>query len=459
MSIFDRLYPPRTLEKVEPEKISEKGESVSLFSSGSRKASFFDLTNHEVITDGYNTNPYIYSVVNKLALLMASVPIKAQKVVSPQKYAKYKSMDWGVRVDNVDLKEDALEDVPDHDLQKLLERPNAQESEFEFRYNFFINKLITGNGFIEAIKPTETRPPVELWNLPPLAVTLNESGNFYNKIIEAYFNWGVTSKTILRENLLHSKYYNPAGGVYGLSPLSAARKATQQINDGDEWNASLLQNGAKPEFLIIVADGTPDPEKEKLKKRWREQYTGPHKASKDPIVMEEGFMKLEKMGYTVKDMDWQNSTLTNMRKVYDVYGVSSEIFNDPANKTMSNKREAMRALYTDRLLPEVDSYRDELQRWLAPMYPDDIVLTVDLTGVDALNEEKDKVAARMAQSWWIAPNKKLEEMGFDRIERPEFDEPWVPMGILPLSEIMLDSPVMTEEEKILTIKEYTNGQK
>jgi HK97 family phage portal protein len=459
MSIFNYLNPVRTMEKIETEKHQEKGQSVGVFSSGGKKASWFDINDHEVISNGYNTNPYVYAVVNRLAMLMATIPIRVQKVVSVQKYAKYKAMDWGVKLDHLAIKEEALEDMPEHPIQELLDRPNDQDGGFEFRYNFFINKLVTGNAFLEAIKPTRTRPPVELWNLPPLGVTLNESNNFYDKILEAYFNWGVTSKTIPKELLMHSRYYNPAGSVYGLSPLSAARRAVQSINDGDEWNASLLQNGAKPEFIIIVADGTSDEQKTKLKEKWKKEYSGPHKVSSDPIIMEEGFMKLDQLGYTVKDMDWANSQLTNMRKVYDVYGVNSEVFNDPGNKTMSNKKEGMRSLYVDRMLPEVDSFRDELQRWLVPMFGEEgIVLDLDLAGIDALNDEKDKVAERMAKSEWLTMNEKRQEMGYEVLDIKEFNEPWLGMGKLPLSEILL-VPEFTEEEKALTLKEYARNGK
>jgi HK97 family phage portal protein len=458
MSIFDKLNPVRTMEKITKEEVTEK-QSYSLWGSGGKKAQFFDLNDHDVISNGYNTNPFVYAVVNKLALLMASVPLRVQKVVKVDKYAKYKALDWNLKAEHQELKGEALENVPDHRMQILLDEPNSEYGDFDFRKNRYINLLVTGNSYIEALQPTEGRPPIELWNLPPLAVTLNESNNFYDKIVEAYFNWGVTSKTIPKDKLLHSKYYNPTGSVYGLSPLSAARKAVQQVNDGDTWNAALLQNGAKPEFIIIVASGTPDTEKKKLKQRWKDEYSGPHNANKDPIVMEEDFMKLEQLGYTVKDMDWSKSQLTNMRKVYDVYGVGSEIFNDPENKIQSNKREAMRALYTDRLLPEVEDFASELQRFLLPKYKEDnLVITPDITGIDALNEEKDKVASRMAQSKWLTMNEKREEMGYERLDIPEFDEPWLGFNELPLSEILMSQPDIIEEDAEKLLKEYSmNG--
>jgi len=460
MNVFNKIYPPRDMEKIESETVNEKGLSgLSVFSSGNKTAELFDLSDHSVVLNGYNTNPYVYSVVNRLALLMSSIPIKVQKVVNEKSHYKYKSLppEERLSVKALRLKRESYEDAPDHRLQELLDRPNKQDGASEFRYNYFINKLTTGNAFIEAIKPTESRPPIEIWNLPPLSISLNKSNNFYDKIIELYFNWGTTSKTIPKELFMHSKYYNPDGSVWGLSPLSAARRAVKMINDGEDWNVALIQNGAKPEYVIVVPEGTGEQQRENIKKDWMDRYAGKNNIGKEPFVAEGDFMKFEQLGYNVKDMDWANSNLTSMRKVYDVYGVSSESFNDPETKTMSNKKEAIRALYTDRVLPEYESFIDELTRWLVPMYGDEnITLTMDLSGIDALNEEKDKVATRMSTSEWLTMNEKRQEMGFDRIDNPVFDEPWLSLNKMPLSEMMME-PTNPEEEAKALLEEYSRN--
>lgn len=449
MSIFDTLYPPRQQMEKDHAQKSLSGWSTNVIQSDGKKATFFDASDYEVVTNGYTQNPYVYAVVNRLAFLMAMVHFKVCKVANPEKHATYKGLGWEQRVrpKGHALKEEALEDVPDHEAQQLLDSPNDQDGPFDFRQSFYINRLLTGNMYIEALKPTESRPPTELWNLPPLAVTINPSGNFYRKALEYHFNWGVTSKVIPPELMMHSTYYHPLGRSYGLSPLSAARKAVQQVNDGEEWNAALLQNGAKPEYVLLVADGTPDTKKEKLKKRFMDQHSGPYNQGGEPLVVEESFMKFETLGYTVKDMDWQNSQLTNMRKVYDVYGVGSEIFNDPENKIQANKREALRSLYTDRVLPEVESVKDELERWLLPMYEEDLVLTCDTSGVDALNEEQDKIAERLAKVDYMTDNEKRADMGKEQIDEPWANMVWKPANRVPaqqFSSTELNEPLEDE---------------
>lgn len=447
-SIFDRMFPPRAMSKIDKQNLQQKNVSPTwnIFEGG-KDATFFDLSDHEVITNGYNTNPYVYAVVDKLAGLMAMVPYKVCKITDAEKQAEYKSLSWEEKIsyEGQRLKEHALEDVPDHDAQQLMDYPNKEQGGYEFRKAYFINKLVTGNMYIEALRGSDSRPPRELWNLPVLSVTLNPSNNFYDKVLEYFFSWGQTQKTIQPKNILHSKYYNPVGRMYGLSPLSAGRRAVQSVNDADKWNASLLQNGAKPEYVIVVAEGTPETERKKLKKRFMDEYGGPHKQTSEPIVTEEGFMKFESLGYTMKDMDWQNATLTNMRKVFDIYGVSGEVFNDPQNKTQSNKREAVRSLYTDRVLPEVESVKDEFKRWVLPMYSENnLTLVADTSGIDALNEELDKIVERNKGRWWMTPNRKLQSEGKDPVDNPLMDEVWVPSNRVPASSLQMTE--ITDEE-------------
>lgn len=459
MSIFDKLNPVRTMDKITTEPTTQKGQSFALFSSGGKKASFYDINDHSAIMNGYNTNPFVYAVVNRLVGLAADIPIKVKKVVDTEKFAKYKNLDYEAKTDPRAhiLKAQSLEDVPDHDIQKLINNPNPEQGRYEFALNYFIDKLVTGNSFIYGLQPTETRPPIELWNLPPLGVTVNESNNFFDKILEIYFQWGTTSLTIPKGMFMHSKYYNPTGSVYGLSPLSAARLAIQALNDGDQWNVSLIQNGAKPEYVLIVPEGTPDPEKEQLKKRWKETQQGKDNAGKEPLVLEEDVIKFESLGYTVKDMDFVNSNLSNMRKVFDVYGVSSESFNDPQNKTQANKREAVRSMYTDRVLPEVDNFVSELQRWLVPKFPntDNIVLEMDLQGVDALNEEKDKVVNRVANMHWLTQNEKRIATGYESRDEEAMDRIYIPSNLVPIDAD--DDFMQLEAELTYTNKGLLNG--
>jgi phage portal protein BeeE len=144
-----------------------------------------------------------------------------------------------------------------------------------------------------------------------------------------------------------------------------------------------------------------------------------------------------------------------MRKVFDVYGVSSETFNDPDNKTMSNKREAIRSMYTDRVIPDVESFVDELQRWVSDWYEEDLVLTLDLSGVEALNEEREKKAKWLSQLPELPPNIVLQEMGYEPMDNPIYDEPWMPSNRMPAG--TLTDTLNLEAELTYTDKIFENG--
>ena len=433
MNPSERLTLSKSLASAMPRQKSLSG-FVNALSSGGKNASFFDLSDYSVITNGYITNPYVYSVVNRLASLMALLMTtsKVYRVTDSKKYEKYKSLTYSQKMD-VRVKSDMMTELPGNDrLKQLLNKPNPQDGKYEFWQSFFINKLTTGQSYIEGLGSVIGRPS-ELWVLPPLGVTLFETNNFYNKIDYAWFTWKNTNKRIDPDDLLHSKYFNPIGSVYGLSPLSAARKAVQGVNDAEEWNASLLQNGAKPEYVIVVHDSATAEQRDEIKDRFKRDYQGPYNAAKEPIVTNESFMKFEQLGYTLKDMDWVNTTLTNMRKVYDVYGVNSEAFNDPDKTTMANKKDAMRSMYTDRIMPECESVIEELNRWLVPKFHGDdrVRIELDTSQVDALNDEMDKIAERHSKQHYLTYNEKRAEIGKEAIEDEWANRILYPSNLMP----------------------------
>lgn len=433
MSIFDRLNPARKYgyDLVKKSQTIGRTGGIDISFIGGKKATFFDLSDYEVITNGYNSNPYVYAVINRLSTLKAVVPFEVKRMVSIAKYDRYKAKSFTEQASRkaLRLKEEAIENWDEHPANKLLHRPNARMSGYTMRKQLYTDIDLTGNMYIEAIMGASY--PTELWALPPVNVTLQDSGNFYKPIRNAYFSHQQTQKTLEPEMFLHHKYYDPTGKIYGLSPLAAARKAVQQLNDGDAHNAALLQNGAKPEYLIMVPEGTPQEEMDKLKQEFESKYGGPYKAGR--VMVFDEATKFESMGFTMKDMDFQQSQLANFRKVCDIYNVSSEIFNDPDNKTQANKAEAIRALYTDKILPDVSELADQLTTWLGSFWPNDnIIIEPDLSQVDALSDERGKVYDRLSKPIPLTMNQKLEEMGYERSDAEGMDEVWMPTGWAPM---------------------------
>ena len=122
-------------------------------------------------------------------------------------------------------------------------------------------------------------------------------------------------------------------------------------------------------------------------------------------------------------------------------------------------KEAKKALYQNAVIPELVKLRDELNRWLVPMYGDNLYLDFDFTSIPELQEENDKVVQQLSAAWWVTPNEKRAVMNYGKDEdTPAMDDYYIPSNLLPVSNQDIEIPepapmaVDIEEEKRL-IKE------
>ena len=96
------------------------------------------------IDEGYRKNATIYSLINIITKAASTIPINVYQKVNDNDLKRYKAMSSGL-VDGSILhkanliKKQALVELEDTDLHRLLERPNPAQS-----YASFISELIAG---------------------------------------------------------------------------------------------------------------------------------------------------------------------------------------------------------------------------------------------------------------------------------------------------------------------------
>ena len=59
------------------------------------------------------------------------------------------------------------------------------------------------------------------------------------------------------------------------------------------------------------------------------------------------------MAMSSTDLQLVEKGVINLRAICNVFGLDSSLFNDPANKTFNNRKEAEKALYTNAIIPIV----------------------------------------------------------------------------------------------------------
>lgn len=435
---------------------------------------YMDDTPNEYIRSGYEFNPDVYSVVNHITNAISSVAPVVNIVTDQKKARQYYRLKSARRyktsIDHIqraeELKEQAFEEVDKNDdLARLIERPNPLQAWPEFFENLMGFKYVTGNTYAHGIELTDKRFG-EMWVLPPQYTRLKADESF-ETVVKAYVLqiYGRSSDDIPVENVMHLKYWNPdyshtGSHLYGMSPLKAARRSIRSSNDGSQALSKAFTNmGAAGMVYPDDKDVELNPKQQAdIEKFFSKQGSGPDNYKRALIMS-------AKMGWTAfgmspVDLEIIEGKKLSMRDICNVYSFPSELLNDPDNKTNTNKRESRRQLWLDVGIPSLERSYAELNRWLKPRYDKDgreYHIDYDVSGIEALAEDMTAKAEWLDKAWWITPNQKLKEMDFEASDDSMFDEPWVDMGKLPLSQVISPGEVTEEELKLLKLQ-YTNNQ-
>jgi hypothetical protein len=102
------------------------------------------------------------------------------------------------------------------------------------------------------------------------------------------------------------------------------------------------------------------------------------------------------------DLKLIENHVTQLRKFCNLWSVDSSLFNDPANKTFNNRKEATKALYNEAVLPVLNRFLTGLNIWLLPEWSrldnKNYTIEADTSGIESLQEDKEKEAQRVERT-------------------------------------------------------------
>ena len=401
----------------------------------------------QYIRDAYQKNADLYSIVSFIASKVSIAPFTLYEIKDEKSFRKYKGLTTNPTQESIRaaevFKTKAMNEVEGkHPLLEILNnKPNDNMNGSEFKYASAVYRLLTGNTYIYGFAP-ESDPAkfVELHILPS-QYTNPVSGGQYNPI-KGYKLAYDPQNIIPRENVAHYRYFNPDfefqsnPHIVGQSPLQAAANVILRSNSGYEASTKAFQNGGLTG--VLYEDGgtsIDEKQREQLQKHIDNKMTGPGNFKQ--IIAASSKLGWLQIGTTPVDLGILESMAVDLRTMCNVYHVNSALFNDPENKTYNNMTEARKAAVTDAILPELTALRDALNQWLIPGWSKadkkNYFLDFDLSVYAELQDDMKSLAEWLAAAWWIDPNEKRAQMNYDA-KGKEFDECFIPAGIMPLSQ-------------------------
>lgn len=367
-------------------KVSRAGAVIALSTAGRPQWTPRDYAS--LAQEGFARNAVAYRCIRMIAEAAASTPLAVMQ--------------------------DGARAAADHPLQRLLDRPNPEQSGPEWLEALYAGLQIAGNAYAEA---TGDGPPDELWSLRPDRVKVAPGAKGW----PAAYEYEVAGRTVRigREAdgwmpVMHLKLFHPTNDHYGFSPLEAAASAIDVHNASGAWNKALLDNSARPSGALVYAsrDGermTAD-QFEALKAELSESHAGVANAGR-PLLLEGG-MDWKPMSWTPADMDFIAGKHAAAREIALAFGVPPQLLGIPGDATYANYREANTAFWRQTVLPLARKTAAALTTWLGERFIG-ARIEADLDRAPGLQAERDALWARLEAASFLTDAERRRMAGVE----------------------------------------------
>lgn len=374
-------------------------------------ASYPDSNFESFAKEGYSKNEIVHACIRELA---TSAATPKYQVVAP-------STEGGI----IEIEQGILYD--------LMTTPNPYSDWYSFIERLVTFLMVAGNAYV--LKERSKGDQVTaLYLLRPDRVTIVAGDYGAESFV---YTVGGKDYGIESRNMCHLALPNPAGDVYGLSPLQVlARNVNLDLNMTD-FAKTYFQNAGVPSGLLKVKKRLSTQEEASvIRSRWRSQFGGVNNFHRVAILDEDA--EYQPMSNTPKDMalnDLHNLTESRICAVFGVPPILIGANVGLQRSTFSNYREARLAFHSETLEPLVARILRYFNRNLFDEYKGNETLSVDWSGMRAVLDDQAANTTRINTLFaggLITLNEARGELGFEAIDDGSIRR--VPTSVMELAE-------------------------
>lgn len=417
-----------------------------------------NFTNY--LSKGYNINDIVYSIVNLIMDKCRVAPWGIYEVVDELAYKSLRGMMHKGKWTGEDyfkvlhLHSKALK--PATNAGKwgdLIKNPNERCSwndliAYGVAYDCLIGNNYTWGSPLSA--GANKGVPNELYLMPAQHVNIFSTDTFPARVTKYNVNlWPIVDYK--PEEIMHEAEFNPNWDVngaqlYGVPPLRAALGLLQRNNSSMTASASSFDNeGIKGILHMKGQPGNVDgevlvQEVTRLKETMISEWSG--KENRGRIGLGGYDMGWLPIGLNSEEMQLIDSEKWDLRRLCNVFRVSSRMMNDPDNTAEANVEEAEKALTTRAALPRLIKKREAFNRKAVRDWGLDkkYVIDFEMSAYTELGADAKDTASWTSQLVGVIPDEQREQCGIAATNEPLMKEVWVMQGgnRVPLSEFMMN---------------------
>ena len=310
--------------------------------------------------------------------------------------------------------------LPDHPAQRLLNRPNPQQSAFELWESVLIDLQVFGNAFI--LKQTPPAPagaptgrggsssapssprgapagaPREieaLWKLRPDRITILPGSR---RLVDAYLHRVGERETRLDpQDVLHFRFADPLNDLWGLSPLEVASRQIDIDTEASKFIDAFFRNAAVPFGIIKLKRSLRGGEEEakRIGRRWTDRFRG--LLGRFQVGVLDADADFQRIALTQEEMALPDVRAQTEARICAAFRVPPILVGAKVGldrSTFSNAAQARRTFWENTMLALYRRIESKLDAELLPNYErlgETLRARFDFTDVAALRDSRESV--------------------------------------------------------------------
>jgi HK97 family phage portal protein len=330
------------------------------------------------VTQGFEQNPDVYSILMRCSTQAGQV-------------------EWEVSKGKDEIEEDVT-----HPLNRFIKSPNSYQTFTEMVQVWQIFHLLTGNGLIyyPTIKFGNNRGKlmdIGAFNLPTQDISI-ESGGFLKPILNYIVDTNILPENKLPlEDVIHTRLpnldYSMGNNLMGMSPVKVAANIIKLQNSGIGRIQELYNTGIPPGIINRIftdenlnASNVTNDARQAFEKNWKK------KTQQGLPLFGFGRHEYIKLGTDiVRDLDLISTYPLGFRILCNLWGLPSQLFNDVAGTTFNNMEQAVKSMWTNRLIPDLYMLAEKINQKIQVIYPG-YEIWPSFDKIPELQPDKQKIA-------------------------------------------------------------------
>jgi len=397
-------------------------------------------------------NKIVYAVENIVVKKLVETPLIVSKVINKKTLRKFNKE---IRPEYLHaFKELSLEEMPDHEIQALLDKPNDYQTRTEFLEAFWYNyNLGLYGGMIWAEMPgddvRENRrgKPIALHVLPSNCVSVTTSNDFRNPISRVIFTtYQGQTIDINPQHIMFMRRWNPETNVESFSPQKAGSSIIARNDANSIAQGSAFVNGGTG--ILLSSDMGTDANGKSFNKISKEQMS----QLKDTITKNikgsynnkninftNGYVNVQKLGDTLADLELIEAAKNDWKEYAAMRGVHPVLIGSEQASTESNVEMAYKVLVTNYVIPDLRKFDEKITAFMLNFYNEkDLVIKHDVTEFSELAPD-----LKLMKDTFGTPLLRVDEVrrlfNYDALGGNEGNAILVESGKQLLSDLMLGS--------------------